>query len=202
MLVAETDDEEMILGEHNITERGSNIRRLYLQPENPQANPEAIRAILNADMIVVGPGSLFTSVLPNLLVAGIRQAFEISPALKVYVCNVATERGETDSFGVADHYEALCRHIGHGHFNFLLANSNVTSSLPPQWHSQPVVLDRPIINGVRVVPTDVVAEENRYRHDPKKVADALMRLYYERQSFDETGERLPVEDELSALKES
>jgi uncharacterized cofD-like protein len=201
-LVAETEDEEVILGEHNITERGGSIRRLFLQPENPQANPEAIRAILNADMIVVGPGSLFTSVLPNLLVPGIRQAFEISPALKVYVCNVATERGETDSFGVADHYEALCRHIGHGHINFLLANSNVSSSLPPQWHSQPVVLDRPIVNGVRVLPSDVVAEENRYRHDPKKVADALMRLYYERQSLDEVAGRVAAESEVPAVNRS
>ena len=106
-LYARTEDEETIHGESNITERGAAIREVYLQPGNAQANPEAIRAILNADLIVVGPGSLFTSVLPNLLVDGIRQAIAVSSALKVYVCNVATQHGETDSFEVSDHFRVL-----------------------------------------------------------------------------------------------
>ncbi|HWQ28150.1 MAG TPA: gluconeogenesis factor YvcK family protein, partial [Dehalococcoidia bacterium] len=89
-LRARTADGEVIEGESKITERGSRIEQLFIHPENAQANPDAIRAILNADMIVVGPGSLYTSVLPNLLVEGIRRAIEVSPALKVYVCNVAT----------------------------------------------------------------------------------------------------------------
>ena len=198
-LVAETEDEERILGEHNITQRGGRIRRLYIQPENALANPEAVRAILSADMIIVGPGSLYTSVLPNLLVPEVRQAFERSPALKVYVCNVATEHGETDAFGVADHYEVLEQHIGSGHFNVIFANSNVSASLPPQWHSQPVVLNRPVLNGARLIQTDLVSEENRYRHDPKKLSDNLMRLYYERQAFEETAGR-PVADAITVAK--
>ena len=104
---ARTEDGEMISGESSITERGTRIEEIFLEPANVQANPEAIRAILEADLIVCGPGSLLTSVLPNLLVDGIRQALAISQATKVYVCNVATQHGETDDFSVSDHFETL-----------------------------------------------------------------------------------------------
>jgi uncharacterized cofD-like protein len=124
-LSARTEDKETIHGEHNITERGCAIEEVYLQPGNVQANPEVIRAILNADLIILGPGSLFTSVLPNLLVDGIRRAVAVSSALKVYVCNVATQHGETDSFTVSDHFRTLEKHAGHDLFDYVLANSNV-----------------------------------------------------------------------------
>ena len=179
-LVARTEDEETIHGESRITESGRRIRQVYLNPTNPQANPDVIRAILNADMIAVGPGSLFTSVLPNLLVEGIRQAMAVSPALKVYVCNVATQHGETDAFAVSDHFRALEDHIGRNLFQYVLANSNVQEPLPEAWHSEPVRLDSPVLDGACVIDTDVVSEDNRYHHDPKKLADALMRIYFER----------------------
>jgi uncharacterized cofD-like protein len=184
-LRARTADGDVIEGESKITERGSRIAQLFIHPENAQANPDAIRAILNADMIVVGPGSLYTSVLPNLLVEGIRRAIEVSPALKVYVCNVATQHGETDDFAVSDHYEALRQHV-HGHlFNFVLANSNIADRLPEEWRSKPVTVDRLAMNGCRVITADVVSEENRYRHDSKKLADALIRIYYERAQIEQ-----------------
>lgn len=186
-LLARTEDEEIIQGEHNITERGARIKQLFLQPENPQANPDAIRAILNADMIVVGPGSLYTSVLPNLLVEGIRRAIAVSPALKVYVCNVATQHGETDAFSVSDHYRVLRDHVKGHLFHYVVANSNVAASFPEQWRSEPVLVDRTALNGCRVITADVVSEENRYHHDPKKLADALIRLYYERHQLENTG---------------
>ena len=179
-LVARTEDEETIHGESRITESGRRIRQVYLNPANPQANPDVVRAILNADMVVVGPGSLFTSVLPNLLVDGVRQAIAVSPALKVYACNVATQHGETDAYAVSHHFLALERHIGRNLFHYVLANSNVKEPLPEAWHSEPVRLDSPALDGARVVDADVVSEENRYHHDPKKLADALMRIYFER----------------------
>src|SRR3990170_5063874 len=179
-LVARTEDEETIHGESQITERGSRIRQVYLNPPSPQANPDVIRAILNADMVVVGPGSLFTSVLPNLLVDGVRQAIAVSPALRVYACNVATQHGETDAYAVSHHFLALERHIGRNLFHYVLANSNVQEPLPEAWHSEPVRLDSPALDGARVVDADVVSEENRYHHDPKKLADALLRIYFER----------------------
>jgi len=183
-LSARTDDEETIHGESNITERGSRIRQVYLNPENPQANPDTIRAILGADVIVAGPGSLYTSVLPNLLVQGIRQAIAVSPALKIYVCNVATQHGETDSFTVGDHFRALEKHVGGHLFQFVVANSNVAGPLPETWHSEPVQVDAKTLDGARVFAADVVSEENRYHHDPRKLAETIIRLYYERHQIE------------------
>lgn len=184
-LCARTVDGEIVRGESAITERG-HVKEIYLDPPTIQANPDAIRAILQADLIICGPGSLMTSVLPNLLVEGIRRAIEVSPALKVYVCNVATQHGETDAFSVSDHYAALREHLhGVGPFDFVLANSNTEAVLPQEWRSEPVRVDRTDLDGARVVKADVVAEENRYRHDSKKLADALIRLYYERNQMAE-----------------
>jgi len=174
---ARTEDGEMISGESNITDHGSRISEIFLQPSTIEVNPEARRAILEADMIVVGPGSLLTSVLPNLLVNGLRQAMSVSRATKVYVCNVATQHGETDDFSVSDHFRTLVTHIGPGLFDYILANDNVQSPLPESWHSAPVAVDSQFVDGARVITADVIAEANRYRHDPEKLASAIMRLY-------------------------
>ncbi len=182
-ICARTESGEIIRGESSITEHG-HVREIYLDPPTIQANPDAIRAILQADLIVCGPGSLMTSVLPNLLVDGIRRAIEVSPAVKVYVCNVATQHGETDDFGVSDHYKTLKEHLkGTSFFDFVVANSNTDAVLPPEWHSEPVKVDSMTLNGARVVNADVVDVDHRYRHDSKKLADALIRLYYERNSM-------------------
>jgi uncharacterized cofD-like protein len=179
-ICARTDDGSIIRGESSITEHG-HVKEIFLDPPTIQANPDAIRAILQADLIVCGPGSLMTSVLPNMLVEGIRRAVEVSPALKVYVCNVATQHGETDAFKVSDHFNTLRSHIrGANAFDYVLANSNVNARLPEEWHSEPVLVDTSTIEGSRVMRADVIAEENRYRHDSTKLADALIRLYYER----------------------
>lgn len=183
-LSAHTEDEETIHGESNITDSPGRIHDVYLSPANAEANPDAVRAILNADLVVVGPGSLFTSVLPNLLVDGVRQALQASPALKVYVCNVATQRGETDAFAVSHHFGALEQHIGNGLFHYVLANNNLKGKLPEKAHAEPVVVDKPSLGRARVVSADVVSHDNRYHHDPKKLADALIHLYYERDQLE------------------
>lgn len=195
-LCARTVDGEVVRGESAITERG-HVKEIFLDPPTIQANPDAIRAILQADLIVCGPGSLMTSVLPNLLVEGIRRAVEVSPALKIYVCNVATQHGETDAFSVSDHYATLRQHLKVAPFDFVLANSNTEAVLPEEWHSEPVRVDRTNLDGARVVKADVVAEENRYRHDSKKLADALIRVYYERNQMAEA-ESAPIETEREA----
>ena len=195
-LCARTADGSIVRGESAITERG-HVKEIYLDPPEIKANPEAIRAILQADLVICGPGSLMTSVLPNLLVEGIRRAIDVSPALKVYVCNVATQHGETDAFNVSDHYHALQEHLkGSSPFDFVLANSNIEATLPEEWHSEPVRVDSGALEGARVVKADVIAEENRYRHDSKKLADALIRLYYERnQMADAEPEQMDIERE-------
>jgi len=196
-LEAKTEDEETIRGEVNISESASRIKEVCLQPPNPQACPEAIRAILDADMIVVGPGSLLTSVLPNLLVDGIRRAIKASSALKLYVCNVATQPGETDGFKVADHVRVLESHVGKGLFRYVVANSNIGDDLPQAWHSEPVRINGGDSLSAHLRLADVVSEEHRYHHDPKKLADALIRLYYDRNHLEQT---LATEEEEAEEK--
>jgi uncharacterized cofD-like protein len=179
-LYARTHDQEMVYGEHNITERGAAIRDVHLDPPDVEGYTDAVEAILRADLIVAGPGSLYTSIIPNFLVADIRRAFVQSAAVKVYVCNVATQHGETDGYGVADHYTALERHIGNSPaFDRILANSNIHGPLPPESHSQPVKAAKGLSGQPPVVLEDVVSHENRYRHDSEKLAAALLRIYDE-----------------------
>ncbi|HTE84964.1 MAG TPA: gluconeogenesis factor YvcK family protein [Dehalococcoidia bacterium] len=192
-LTALTDTGERIHGESRITEAGRPLREIFIEPADARAYPEAIDAIGEADMIVVGPGSLFTSILPNLLVHDIREAIEASEALKVYVCNVATQRGETDSFTVADHIRVLERHLGRRVFHHVLANNNVSEPLPPTWHSEPVSVNGAGAHEPRLVVADVISEDNRYRHNPQKLARALMRIYDGRSPISSPS---PVEDEL------
>jgi uncharacterized cofD-like protein len=180
-LSAVTHDDEAIHGESQITERGARIKQVFIHPENAQANPDAIRAILEADMVIVGPGSLFTSVLPNLLVEGVRRAIEMSKGVKVYVCNVATERGETDTFAVSDHCHALFQHVNRQLFHYVLANDNIKSNgLPDLLQTEPVRIDSQAADGASVVAADVISEDNRYYHDAAKLAGKLMDLYYQR----------------------
>jgi uncharacterized cofD-like protein len=189
---ARAEDGELITGESNIPRGGKRIKEVFLQPANVQANPEAIRAILEADIVVVGPGSLLTSVLPNLLVDGIRQALAISQATKIYVCNVATQHGETDDFTVSDHFETLVRHIGPGLFEYVLANDNVAGPLPEAWQSKPVAVDAPVVDGARVVTADVVSETYRFHHDSTKLAAAIMRIHAGRAAAPEVPAELAV----------
>jgi len=181
-LCAKTDDARTIHGESSISETKAKgrIKEVFLLPENPPAHPETVRAILEADMIILGPGSLYTSVLPNLLVEGVRRAFVASPALKVYVCNVATQPGETDGFSVSDHVAAIEEHTG-GHFlHRVVVNNNLSGTLPNADLSHPVTVDSLLENGIRLLQADVVSERNRYHHDSKKLAQTLIHLYYDR----------------------
>jgi uncharacterized cofD-like protein len=131
----------------------------------------------------VGPGSLFTSVLPNLLVPDLRIAFQESRALRLYISNVATQHGETDHYSVQNHLQVLEEHIGGAPFDFVVANDNLTDHLPPRWHSEPVRVDPDATLGsarTQLIVADVVDEANRYRHDPSKLADTVLTLYHEK----------------------
>lgn len=179
-LCARTEDLRTIHGESSIGDANGRIRHVYLLPDNPPAHPEAVRAILEADLIILGPGSLYTSVLPNLLVQGIRRSVSASPATRVYVCNVATQHGETDGFSVGDHVKVIEDHAGKGFISYVLANDKLPASIPKATQSQAVQLDSTINDGIRLVTGDVISEENLYHHDPAKLAQAIMRIYYER----------------------
>ena len=181
-LCAKMDDAQTIEGESSIsdTKAKGRIKEVFLQPEDSPAHPEAVRAILDADMIILGPGSLYTSILPNLLVKGIRRAFAASPAVKAYICNVATQPGETDGFSLAQHVDAIEEHIGGHLLHWIVVNNNLRGTLPNADLSQPVAVDSLLENGIRLVKADVVSESNRYHHDSRKLAETMMRIYYDR----------------------
>jgi uncharacterized cofD-like protein len=181
-LCAEMDDEATVRGESKISEMGQRIRRVYLQPEHPPAYPEAIKAILEADLVVLGPGSLYTSLMPNLLVEGIYRALLASSALRVYVCNVATQRGETDGFTIADHVQALRAHLPEDPFHYVLANNRTDVSIPERYPSTVVSSGAPSEQPAdfQLVLADVVDPDAPLRHDSAKLAQALIRLYYEK----------------------
>jgi uncharacterized cofD-like protein len=163
-------------GESEIPKAGQPIERVFLRPDSVRAFPEAVRAILDADLIVAGPGSLFTSVLPNLLVEDIKQAVRASSGDKLYVCNVATQPGETDGFDVGQHMKALERHVGRGLFPVVLANSN---TLPGE--QQPgmdmVALCYPPGASYQVIEADLVDLTSPWRHDSGKLAQEILRFY-------------------------
>jgi uncharacterized cofD-like protein len=183
VLGARMEDGDVVLGESNITRQGRRIARLFIRPADVRAYPEALEAIAAADLIVIGPGSLYTSVLPNLLVEDIREAVRCSRAFKVYVSNVATQHGETDHFSVADHVRVILDHAGPGLIDCVLANSNVRGDLPAAWHSQPVQPVGDLPPGIHLRLADVVQDDKRYHHDPAKLARALMRLYDDREQY-------------------
>jgi uncharacterized cofD-like protein len=164
-------------GESSITAAELPIERVFLLPDKVRAYPETIRAILEADLIVVGPGSLFTSVLPNLLVEDITKAVRASRALKIHVCNVATQRGETDGFSVGDHVEAIERHVGRNVFHHVLVNDNFDVKLDPHSDTELVSLDCETDGGYQVVSADVIDPQKPWRHDPQKLASTLMNFY-------------------------
>ncbi|MER3544526.1 MAG: hypothetical protein C4311_07960 [Chloroflexota bacterium] len=166
-----------VAGESQIPKANGTIERVYLQPDRVRAYPVAVQAILDADLIVIGPGSLYTSILPNLLIEDITQAVRASRAFKVYVCNVATQRGETEGYTVYDHVAALVRHVGPGLVNAVLANENMSLPLPSQSGVEFVQLGPPLGEGVQLMTADLVDPARPWRHDSARLAQALMRLY-------------------------
>lgn len=172
-----------VQGESQIPESGGTIERVFLQPDHVRAYPEAVRAILNADLIVIGPGSLFTSILPNLLIDGITQALRASRAVKVYVCNVATQRGETEGYSVADHVLALESHIGAGIVDAVLANNSYPAhnSGNNTQYVMPTDAAHPIFRRYQVLLTDLTDAGRPWRHDPEKLTQALLMLYRQRE---------------------
>jgi uncharacterized cofD-like protein len=175
------DDGSEVCGESSIPEAGKHIQRLYLKPGHPAAQPEAVRAILEADLVVLGPGSLYTSVVPNLLVEGIAKALLQTDALKVYVCNVATQPGETDGYDVQEHVAALVQHLP-GQTNPLdvvVATMHPPDAEAPQSDVTLVTTTSSDAVHPRIMVEDVVRDGHPLRHDPDKLAAVLMRIYEE-----------------------
>ncbi|HEV2033928.1 MAG TPA: gluconeogenesis factor YvcK family protein [Candidatus Dormibacteraeota bacterium] len=167
-------------GESKIPKQNAPISRVFLKPEGAQINPEAAQAILNAELIVFGPGSLYTSILPNLLVEGMVEAIKASPALKVYICNLASQHGETDGYEVDDYLRVIHEHAGSNLFDFVLVNSN-HSHLPTGGQSQVIFGPEDLSKHpeVRFIGADVVNVRVPSHHDPDKLARSIMRKVWQ-----------------------
>ncbi len=172
-LRARFTDGETVDGESHIAERRGEIERLLIDPADAQASPMAIQAIEEADIVVIGPGSLYTSILPNLLVEGISEALRHSAAPKVYVCNVATEVGETQGYAVAEHLATLQRHTFDTIADFVIAN-NTPRQLGPLFEGQPVISDGTGLNHAEIVLAELTDADHPVRHNSEKLANAVI----------------------------
>jgi len=185
-LWAELADGRRIEGESSITKANGKIVKIGCTPANPPALPRAVEALREADFIIIGPGSLYTSVIPNLLVKEIADAIANSEVPRIYVCNIMTQPGETDGYSVADHIRAIDRAIGRPLFDAVVVQGKVPSAKSlirySQENSYPVVLDREAITqlGRRIVIANVMDEDKNtglIRHNSQRLAGMLLRWY-------------------------
>jgi len=178
-LWAEMEDGSVVTGENVIPSRRGKIKRLGLKPPDPPALEEAVSEIECADGIVIGPGSLYTSVIPNLLVEGIRHAIQESSAPKLYICNVMTQPGETDGYTACDHVKAIEQHAGRL-FSYVLINSGsapeeVLEKYRTEGRLQVVPdVDALESRGYLAITGDFLAKGDLARHDPVKLARSVM----------------------------
>ena len=172
-------DGQLVRGESSISAHGGQIDRLMIEPDSASAHPLAVQAIEQADLIVIGPGSLYTSILPNLLVPGIADALMRSNTAVVYVCNVATQSGETEGYTVALHVAALQSHTFDDIADFVLCNSE-SQEFDIASRVSAVVHDGRPIDHTTVVLSDLVDPTHPVRHDSEKLADAVMDIYRSR----------------------
>lgn len=167
-----------VRGESQIPTVSGSVRRVWLEPNSPPAYPDAVNALLNADLIVLGPGSLYTSVLPNLLVPDLAAAVRNSPALKIFICNLATQSGETDGYACGDHIRALELHVGSGFFDIVLSNIEQGARLPDR--AQWVVAEDGLGDQYPLYSAPLADPEKPGHHHATKLAQTLIDLLQER----------------------
>ena len=181
-LNAEMTDGRIVEGESQIPRAHGKIKRVFTTPEHPRAIQSAVDAIREADAIVLGPGSLYTSIMPNLCVPDIVQAVRTSKAPKIYICNVMTQPGETDDYTVSDHIRAINRQAGGKVIDFVIANNGDVDPAVLQRYvahgSHPVMIDEKEVSqtGATLVLSDLINKENSATHDTKKLANVLFDL--------------------------
>ncbi|MFN2173850.1 MAG: uridine diphosphate-N-acetylglucosamine-binding protein YvcK [Candidatus Promineifilaceae bacterium] len=163
-----------VYGESAIPHTQGRIQRVYLEPANVRAYPPALKAIFQADMILIGPGSLYTSILPNLLVPDLAQALIHAQAPKVYISNLATQEGETAGYDVADHVAAVTEHIPQINFDIILANNNF--SLNEEALRGTILVELADFEDSRLVTADLVEESQPWRHSSSKLSQAVLAL--------------------------
>ena len=188
-LQARMTDGTVVTGESEIPKARKHIKRMLMLPADAEAANGAIEAILKADVLIFGPGSLYTSVIPNMLVSGIREAVLQSKAVKIYVCNVMTQPGETDGYGAYEHVQALIKHAGAQFLDYVIVNDQeITAEQLRQYNAEGSMPIRPDIDkirelGITVVPARLISKDDLVRHDPRKLARILIALIYRLRLF-------------------
>ena len=178
------DDGSVVEGESHIPEVHKHIRRVKLFPPHVQPVLAALDALMHADAIILGPGSLYTSIMPNLLVDGVAETLRKSKAVKIYICNVMTQPGETDGYTASMHVKAILDHAGRDAIDFVLVNSAPISPEMQEFYAAkgayPVEVDEDALNalGVGFVKADIISETDVIHHDPDKLSRAVMRMIY------------------------
>jgi len=171
----------MVEGESKIPKQNAPISHVFLKPDNAELNPEAAMAIMNAEVIVIGPGSLYTSILPNLMVPGMIDTIKASPALKVFICNVASQHGETDNFNVSDYMRVLDDHVHEQLFDFIVVNSNLNHT--PSGGQSRVMFDYQLAQRLsphaRFIAADVVNSRIPSHHESEKLAKVIVKRVWE-----------------------
>lgn len=182
VLKAEMADGTIVEGESKIPKAGKVIKRVFIEPANVQPLREAIEALQKADAILVGPGSLYTSIMPNLLVPEITKTIVESKALKMFICNVMTQPGETDNYTVSDHLQAVYHHVGHHLFDYVIVNDG---EIPPQVQKRyaekgarvvPLDLEEVTGRGYKVIADQLVLFRTYLRHDAEKLSQHIYQL--------------------------
>lgn len=181
-LCARYKDGVIVRGEEKISHREEDIEQIMLEPGGCRPTEAALEAVKKCDAIVFGPGSLYTSIIPNLLVEGMAEAIAASPAVKIYVCNIMTQEAETRGYRASRHVEALLKHAGTGCIDYVICNTGrIPSRLAHRYRDEnatPVEVDAARMrgHGYRVVEEDVVSGRDYVRHDPDRLAEIILHL--------------------------
>ena len=179
------EDGSIVCGESKIPEAHKKSHRVKLFPEHVEAVQSSLDALRDAEAIVLGPGSLYTSIMPNLLVEGIGDALCRSKAVKIYICNVMTQPGETDGYTASMHVKAILDHAGRNAVDYVIVNSTpVPEDLKKKYAeagAYPVIVDEDVLKalGVGVIKADLITNHDAIHHDPKKLAESVMQVVYE-----------------------
>ena len=185
ILNAKYKDGSIALGEVQIPQGHKPIERAYLTPPDVAATPEAVKAIQQADIIILGPGSLYTSIIPNLLIKGITDAIVASNAIKVYVCNVMTEYGETDNFSAFEHLNVIIKHSHPKIVDYCIVNNG---KVPDEWlerykqeNSYPIAAESAKFSsvGIKIIEADIITIADYVRHDSAKLSRIILGLLEE-----------------------
>ncbi|WP_019640179.1 gluconeogenesis factor YvcK family protein [Paenibacillus fonticola] len=183
VLHAEMEDGTIVTGESKIPEARGKIKRIFLEPEEVEPLPEACEAIREADAILIGPGSLYTSIIPNLLVPKLTESILANPnAIKIFVCNVMTQPGETDDYTVSDHLQAVYDHVGHHLFDYVIVNDGEIPTQVQHFYAEqgakPVEVDWDVVTGrgYKVIADTLVLFRRYLRHDADKLSQHIYQL--------------------------